>query len=112
MRYVWHHSAWHPVGGKPPSCPPSVFPAIHSDHMDPLQHPVTGEMLDSKSAFRARTRAAGCVELGNDAPRTNPRPNIDRKALREDINTAISELERGRTAPASQSWGGMTRKYG
>ena len=31
-----------------------------------LRHPSTGKMMDSKSRFRAETRARGCVEVGND----------------------------------------------
>lgn len=34
--------------------------------MKPLEHPANGQMYDSKSAFRAATRANGCYEVGND----------------------------------------------
>lgn len=57
-----------------------TLPRVHviSDGMDATRHPVTGRIYESKSRFRADTRATGCVELGNDCLRT-PAPNIDRR---------------------------------
>lgn len=40
--------------------------AIHEDSMPPTMHPTTGEVFDSKSAFRARTKSLGYEEVGND----------------------------------------------
>lgn len=94
--YVWHDGAWHPTAR---FNAPSRAPAIISDHMAALKHPCTGQIFDSKSQFRAVTRANGCRELGNDAPIAPKKLEIDRKALREDIFRSISELEQGRTAP-------------
>ena len=34
-----------------------------------LRHPITGKLMDSKSAFRSVTRAHGCVEVGNEVQR-------------------------------------------
>lgn len=85
--------------------------AIISDTQAPLVHPATGQIFDSKSQFRAATRAAGCVELGNDAASVTPAWQTDRKVLRDDINQAISELEQGRPAPLPVPEGGMTRRY-
>lgn len=108
MKYVWWNDQWVSVVAEPPK--PRL--AIISDSMNPLRHPVSGVILDSKSQFRAMTRDAGCVELGNDAPVVTSRVGIDRKQLRSDINQAISELEAGRPAPVSQSEAGYVRKYG
>lgn len=58
-----------------------------------LRHPATGKMMDSKSRFRAETRARGCVEVGNDV-RQQRRP-IDIGSPREDIRRSISELGGG-----------------
>lgn len=58
-----------------------------------LRHPSTGKLMDSKSKFRAETRARGCVEVGNDVlPQRRP---IDIGSPREDIRRAISELGGG-----------------
>lgn len=69
-------------------------PYVISDTMDPVAHPVTGRILDSKSAFRQITRERGLQEVGNDlqptlkTPERVPRPGPD-------IKRAIEEL-RGR----------------
>jgi hypothetical protein len=39
---------------------------VISDEMPPTKHPITGEVLESKSRFRDITRAHGAVEVGND----------------------------------------------
>jgi len=39
--------------------------AVHQDTMEPLKHPFTGEVFDSKSAFRRVTKANGGVEVGD-----------------------------------------------
>lgn len=106
-RYVWHDGAWYPVGDRRPQ--PRL--AIHSDHMDPLRHMATGEMFDSKSQFRAATRAAGCVELGNDAPVVTQAWQDDRKSIRDDLNRAYSELQAGRPAPIGAKSEGLVRRY-
>lgn len=58
---------------------------IIPDEMPPTWHPATGEMVTSKRGFRERTRAAGCVEIGNEPIRDqrrdlagDPRPDIAR----------------------------------
>jgi hypothetical protein len=65
---------------------------ITSDTMEPLRHMVTGEILDSKSAFRARTRAAGCEEVGNERAASRARPT-DLTPVELDIKRAIAELK-------------------
>jgi len=42
------------------------FHAVHDDIMEPTWHPATGTMIDSKSKFRRETKAAGCIEYGNE----------------------------------------------
>ena len=72
----------------PPRC--GVFAAI-SDTMDAAVHPIDGKMYDSKSAFRAVTRAHGCTEVGNE---TIP-DRVDRSlpsGLGEAIGRAYDEL--------------------
>jgi hypothetical protein len=49
-------------------------PQVISDNLDPTWHPATGKRISSKSKFRAETRAAGCVEVGNEKM---PAPKVD-----------------------------------
>jgi hypothetical protein len=98
-RYVWHDGHWLAAPKRAPGTP--SFPGIIRDHMDAVQHPCTGEILESKSAFRALTRAHGCVEMGNDAPIAPPQYQVDRKELRADIANALQQHEQGyRPAPS------------
>ncbi len=66
---------------------------VISDTMGPLRHPITGKLMDSKSRFRAETRAHGCVEVGNDQQRDTRRiEGFDSNTRKMDISRAISEL--------------------
>ena len=71
----------------------SNAPYVISDIMDPLQHMADGRMYDSKRRFREATKAAGCVEIGNDSALTRPRQHIplDRRQRREDIRRSLYE---------------------
>lgn len=60
-----------------------------SDHMDATWHPHTGQVLDSKSAFRKITRDHGYVEVGNDV-QTQARPVRERAGA--DVKRAIEQL--------------------
>lgn len=63
---------------------------VISDTMPGMRHPITQKMMDSKSAFRAVTRAHNCVEVGNEAQRD--RRSVDMPPLKGDIAHAIREL--------------------
>lgn len=63
---------------------------VISDTMRPMRHPSNGKFYDSKSRFRAETRARGLVEIGNETPK--PRKMIDMPAVAPDIARAIQEL--------------------
>ena len=74
-------------------------PGVISDTMDATRHMADGKLYTSKSAFRAATKAAGCVEVGNETPTLlKPRKPIplDRGARREAIQRAVYELKNGR----------------
>lgn len=76
-------------------------PATHviSDTMDALQHMADGKMYTSKAKFRAATKAAGCIELGNETSTIlKPRKPIelDRGQRREAIRRTIYDLRNGR----------------
>lgn len=97
-RYVWHKGTFVDVTDMPR--PKRVGPYIIRDQMDACIHPATGEMMDSKSAFRAVTRDHGLVELGNDAPMTNQMPQED---ARQDVAQAIEMLEQGYQPPPNET---------
>lgn len=68
----------------------SEAPNVITDSLPDLRHPITGKPMDSKSQFRAVTRAHGCVEVGNETQRDTRKFDLgNRKA---DIAHAIREL--------------------
>lgn len=73
---------------------------VISDIMPPTRHPVTGQLMDSKSEFRKVTKVNGCIEVGDDRSLSpdNPRKRIelDRNQRASDIARAINELKHGR----------------
>lgn len=70
-----------------PSTNAYTAPAIHQDTIEPTWHPATGEVLDSKSAFRRVTREKGYVEIDCDRTWNTLGENrrIEIEGLKEDI---------------------------
>lgn len=71
-------------------------PMVISDSMPSTRHMASGKYFDSKAAFRAETKAHGCIELGNEMPTlTRPRKPIplDRRKRRDDVKKAIYDLK-------------------
>lgn len=64
-------------------------PMVISDTMRAMVHPCNGKIYDSKSLFRAETRARGLVEVGNEVQRDTRKFDHVTKA---DIAQAIREL--------------------
>lgn len=87
--YVWRDGK---VIEKSKAPPRSGGVFIISDNLPggALRHPITGKLMDSKSQFRAVTRAHGCVEIGNEQQRDKRR--IDMPDLKSDIARSIQEL--------------------
>lgn len=68
---------------------------VISDTMDETRHMADGKVYTSKAKFRAATRAAGCVEVGNETSTLlKPREQIklDPAKRRDDIRRTIFEL--------------------
>ncbi len=65
------------------------------DEMEPTRHMADNKFYTSKAKFRAATKAAGCVEVGNEIP-TMLKPRapaiLDRAARRDAIRRAVSEI--------------------
>lgn len=71
-------------------------PYVRVDEMEALEHPATGQIMTSKSAFRRATKAAGCEEVGNDLLSKYQRPAYEPNAayLTDLTIRAYDELER------------------
>lgn len=70
-------------------------PYVISDEMAETRHMANNRYYTSKAKFRQATRAAGCIEIGNDvAPLLRPRKpvKLDPAKRREDIRRTIYEL--------------------
>lgn len=70
----------------------NTAPYVIRDEMDPVFHPATGQILDSKSNFRKITRERGLTEVGNDAwptrvPERVPKPGPDIKRAIEELRS-------------------------
>lgn len=75
----------------------SDAPYVISDTMDATRHMATNRMHTSKAAFRADTKASGCIEIGTETKHVlTPKPVVmDRSKRRDDIRRTIYELRNG-----------------
>ena len=69
--------------------------SVISDSMEPARHMGTGRIIDSKSRFRADTKASNCVELGNEPIRPRTPIKLDKRQRVEDIKRSIYQLRNG-----------------
>lgn len=68
---------------------------VISDIMPPTRHMANGRTYESKAAFRAATKAAGCIEIGTETQALlKPRQQIrlDEGKRRDDIRKTIYDL--------------------
>lgn len=67
-------------------------PRVSTDTMDLTEH-VDGRFYDSKSQYRAVTKANGMVEVGNDPARLRKpgKPKADPNKRRDDVKKAIAQ---------------------
>ncbi len=90
---------------------PGVFaPGLIRDSMEPIPHPCTGVLMDSKAAFRAVTRAHGCEEIGSESPAIRPDLGAERAysdELKRDIHTAMQSSDHTPAASAEAVFGAM-----
>ncbi|QIG75004.1 hypothetical protein EVC14_006 [Rhizobium phage RHph_I3_18] len=105
QRFCRQCSKWHDVEEWPvecyrvPAARSDTFPVPNfiSDHMEPLEHPLTGKFYTSKREFSAITRERGYEEVGNDPARLRPRPKpkADRKAIKDSVQKAMARFNNG-----------------
>ena len=67
-------------------------PYVISDTMAPLKHMGTGKTIDSKSRFRAETKASGCVELGTEPIKPRQPVRLDKRERRDEIRRVVYDL--------------------
>lgn len=69
---------------------------IITDSLPPggLLHPATGTYVDSKSRFRQITKAAGCIEIGNEVQRDTRQWGVP--DLKGDIARTMERQRSGR----------------
>lgn len=96
--YAWFdrgdgRQVYRKVGGPAPKRSHLATPMVMTDTMDPTEHPCDGRHYTSKAAFRATTKAHGCIEVGNDPARLRPRTRStpDKKAIRDSLDRAFAK---------------------
>lgn len=65
---------------------------VITDEMQPTRHMADGHYYTSKHRFREATKAAGCIEVGNETSTLmKPRApvQLDRQKRRDDIRRAL-----------------------
>ncbi len=73
--------------------PANAAPSIRPDGMSDTQNMADGKVYDSKSAYYAAVKAAGCEIVGNERSYREPeRKTIAPPRARDDIRRAIHEL--------------------
>jgi len=82
-----------------PSTNAYTAPAIHQDTIEPTLHPATGEVFESKSAFRRVTREKGYVEV--DCDRAWAEVGRSRAPEIEGLKEDIEEVRHWYTAAAN-----------
>jgi hypothetical protein len=68
-------------------------PFIRADGMDPIMNHANGLMYDSRSAYERGVKDAGCEIVGNEKLTAKPRPTLSDRELKQDIKTAIDQVE-------------------
>lgn len=94
QRFVERHQKVRPPVAR--SALPS--PMIISDQLDGVLSHADGRVYDSKSAYYAAVRAAGCEIVGNERM-PEPQERYSPAGLKQDIATAIDQLEAGYHPP-------------
>ena len=90
--FQWREGKFVELGAQGPLEPTTT---IITDSLPPggLWHPATGTFVDSKSRFREYTKAAGCVEVGNEVQRDTRSWGVP--DLKGDILRTIERQRRG-----------------
>lgn len=90
-RYRWSSELKAVVPVEEAEAAAESFHFVHDDTMPALRHMADGRIYESKSRFRAATRAAGCIEVGNDPVASRP---PSRKQRDEALHNVIVDVVR------------------
>jgi hypothetical protein len=93
--YVYREGVLVPKHLAEPRFTANAAPNVISDIMPETRHMANNKHYTSKSEFRKATKAAGCIEIGNEtATLLKPRQPVtmSRTQRREDIKRAIYQL--------------------
>jgi hypothetical protein len=71
---------------------PRLAPYVRTDGMDPVRSMADGRLYDSRSAYYASVRAAGCEIVGDERGACEHRPEPHDLGVAADIKTAIEQL--------------------
>jgi hypothetical protein len=77
----------------PPPHGPAPAPMVRTDGMAPLRSMADGRIYDSRSAYYASVRAAGCEIVGDERAPFERRPVFEPGHAGADIKTAIEQLK-------------------
>ena len=69
----------------------SDAPYIRTDGMDPVRSMVSGKTHDSKSAYYAEVRRAGCEIVGNDIGGFGPKPEWKLPDVAPDLKRVLEQ---------------------
>lgn len=67
----------------------NAAPSVRPDGMEPIRSMVSGKMHDSKSAYYAEVRRAGCEIVGDDRAGFGSRPEYRPQGVGQDIKRAM-----------------------
>lgn len=88
-RWVWRNGHFIEVGAEAQN---NETHAVHQDSMEPLKHPVTGEIVDSKTRWNQINKERRLEVVGNDLLSKQPRSIPDR-LTEERIRDAMEKAE-------------------
>ena len=76
----------------PPLHARAPAPTVRPDAMDPLRSMADGRLYDSRSAYDASVRAAGCEIVGDERAPFDRRPAFEPGRAGADIKAALEQL--------------------
>jgi hypothetical protein len=91
ITYVFRNGRFVELGKEGQAKDP-VAPAVIGDEMDPIKHPVTEEIIDSKSKYHRVNKSLGLEVVGNDLLSQRPQ-HLKEKITDEVILDRIEKAE-------------------
>lgn len=83
---AWPEACWGHYGEAPRQAT-----YVRPDGMDPVMSMVSGQIHDSRSAYYAEVRRAGCEIVGDDRAGFGPRPEAKSEGVAQSIKRALAQ---------------------